>query len=981
MNTTSRNTPLIGRALQFEALQNILADVQGGRGHCVLVTGEAGVGKSRLLDEFRRDTAMAGLVVMQGNCFEPDLALPFAPLMDAVRRFFGPNPPENLRRLLEPLAPELVKLLPELTLVFPNIAPSPPLSPEAEKQRLFETLVLLFTRLASDAPLLLVVEDIHWSDETTLEFLHLLARRLHALPVFLLLATRPEAESEPLNRFLTYLNRDRLARKIHLQPLSPDAVEALLRAMFAWDHPLDPLFLRSIYTLTEGIPFFVEEVASALVVRGDISFVGGRWSVSNPSQLHIPRSLRLVVHQYTDRLSPDAAELLALAAVAGRRFDFDVLARLAPYDEPRLLALIKELVAARLVIEESADIFTFRHTLTREAVYTSLLHRERRHWHKAIASFYEQQPGEQNLPQLAYHYYKAGQWEKALHYNLTAGTQALNRFAPHAALTHFDRAANAAGQAGQPLPPELFRMRGQARQMVGSFAAAQADFDALLETAQRNGDRLAEWQALHHLGFLWMARDYSRMGQYLQQALDLARHLDDPHLLAQSLNRLGNWEANIGRPRQALARHQEALAIFETAQDQGGIAATLDLIGTVHGITGNTAGSVANYRRAIAIFEALDDRQGLASSLAMLATGGFIEAGERALEIARKIGWRDGQANAHIRLSLACLDRGDLGAGLDHARRALEIAREIEHLPWQTAASFSLGIACRLMLSLSEAEEYLTQALALARGSGAELWANGILYPLIQTRLEAGKVQEAVELLPSPTDQPASMETLTARFVALARGKIALAQNQPETALEIVSAVLSAVPELPAWQERTLPDLRHLQGQAWMALGEWEKAETALTEALNLYQARAFRSLSWQVQADLARLYLQQGNRPAADAVLTEANQLLDELAATIPHPDLRREFRKTAAARLPALPGLTSLQQSKQAFGGLTRRERQVAILVAQGKSNPEIAAELFITVRTTKTHITNILTKLNFSSRSQIAVWVVEKGLLERI
>jgi len=152
-----------------------------------------------------------------------------------------------------------------------------------------------------------------------------------------------------------------------------------------------------------------------------------------------------------------------------------------------------------------------------------------------------------------------------------------------------------------------------------------------------------------------------------------------------------------------------------------------------------------------------------------------------------------------------------------------------------------------------------------------------------------------------------------------------------------------------------------------------------LQEAITLCQNYGVQLWRWRCHAGLARLHLSQKERPAAKTELAAATQLLETQAASIPNNGQRQQFQQAAQAMLPQLPALTPLQQRKQAFGGLTQRQRQVAALVAQGKTNKEIAGELFITVRTVKSHLTNILTKLNFTSRSQVAAWVVEVGLLD--
>jgi DNA-binding NarL/FixJ family response regulator len=171
--------------------------------------------------------------------------------------------------------------------------------------------------------------------------------------------------------------------------------------------------------------------------------------------------------------------------------------------------------------------------------------------------------------------------------------------------------------------------------------------------------------------------------------------------------------------------------------------------------------------------------------------------------------------------------------------------------------------------------------------------------------------------------------------------------------------------------------LLHLRGRALAVAGWPGEAEIALQAAIQLAQAYNMRPLQWRCHAELARLALASKDPSTATAHLAAANELIADLAASIDQDGLRRRFLDAAAKALPIPPPLTALQQSKLAAGGLTQREREVALLVAQGKSNPEIAVELFITVRTVKSHITNILTKVDLSSRSQLAVWVVETGL----
>ncbi len=972
---------LIARARPLEALRDVLSQAAAGQGRCVLISGEAGVGKSRLLQELRSSRETSAHRVLQGGAIEGSAVYPYAPLADLLRNTLAPLSPAQMGDLLGPLAGELVGLLPELAWRLPVVTAASNPTPELERQRLFEALMQFLARLSDASPLLIIVEDIHWSDEATLEFLRLLARRVPFLPICLLLTLRPQDGLQALDGFLASLNRERLAAELPLAPLSRDGVDAMLRSMFSWRGSVKQPLLEAIYALTEGNPFFVEEVTSALVARGDIYPANDGWRQRPIKSLDIPHSLRLVVLGRVRQASPQAAELLALAAVAGRSFDFDLLVRLTGYRETTLLQLIGELVAARLLVEETPDRFAFRHALTREAIYAGLLGRQRRDLHRIVAVWLEGQPNstEERLAQLAYHTYEAGLWSAALRYGEAAGVQALRRFAPHAALVHFERAAAAAKHLDLPLAMPLRQMRGRARQMVGDFAAARSDFEALLANSRASGDRAAEWRALHDLGYLLMASDFGAAGEFLGQALAAARALNGPEELARSLNRLGNWLANVGRPLEALALHQEALAIVASRENPAELAITLDLIATAHGITGNITASDMHYRRALPLFTALGDRQAIASTLAMLTTGGDIDAGQRAVSISREIGWRDGEANAHIRLAQALAMQGIFGPALEHSARGLAIAVEIDHGPWQTAGLQSLGFSYMQMALPAEATAHLLRAYNLAHASGAAVWADGVIALLALAYTASDQLARAAAVLAERNAPLDGLESMGQRLLALAAAEVALAQDEPARALVIVETVLQALPDLRDWQDVTLPLLLLLQGRALAAAHRHSEAIIALTEALDVCRTRQMDSLTWRCHGELARLHQNAMERAAAEQELDTAKHLLDTMAATIPDQLMCDRFLAAAGVLLPQLPELTARQRSKQSAGGLTQRERHVALLVAQGMTNKEIASELFITVRTVKSHITNILTKLDLTSRSQLAVWVVESDLAE--
>ena len=566
---------LIGRAPALTNLHSLIDQVRGGQGQVVLLCGEAGIGKSRLVTESKAYATAQGFLLLQGNCFPTDLSYPYAPLLDLLRSVPASYLATAIATDLNSFVRELHHLLPDVVSIPPDLAPLSTPYPEQQKRRLFTALAQFFTGQTTKQPVLLVIEDIHWSDDTSLDFLLYLARRCAAFPLLVLLTYRSEEVHPSLSHFLAHLDRERLAQEFSLAPLSRSEVSAMLYAIFDLRRSVYTVprlaqgdLLDVLYALTEGNPFFIEELLKSLIEAGDI-FYGKVAGSARSFASYTSRSVQDAVHQRTDHLSEGARQVLHLAAVAGRHFDFALLQALTQQDEAQLLRLIKELIAAQLVIEESVEQFAFRHALTRQAIYTSLLARERKTLHHTIAETMERMSAsvlDTHLADLAYHFFEGGVWEKALEYAQRAGEQAQTLYAPRTAIEQFTRALEAAHHLSHTPPLTLYRARGLAYETLGDFERARADHETALQLAHLAGDRHAEWQALIDLGFLWAGRAYAQTGDYYQQALALARTMDDQATVAHSLNRLGNWYLNVEQPHEALRCHQEALAYISSIE-------------------------------------------------------------------------------------------------------------------------------------------------------------------------------------------------------------------------------------------------------------------------------------------------------------------------------------------------------------------------------------------------------------------------------
>lgn len=990
---------LIGRASTLEALIRLIDKVQGGSGQTVLIAGEAGIGKSRLVEEMKTLSMQRSLTIFKGSCFEPDRTFPYAPLLDLLHTFCANHSRVEIEGAFSVNGVELVKLFPELSDTLPDLKPTPSLEPEAEKRRLFNALAQFFTgrRLTDHQPVLIIIEDLHWCDDTSLEFILHLARRIVSQPVFLLLTYRSDETRPALNHFLAELDREHLLIEFVLQRLTMVELDAMLRVIFELDRPVSASFLETINTLTEGNPFFIEETLKSLIASGSIFYSRGRWDHKPVSELQIPRNIQEGVRRRSDGLSPEARRLLELAAVAGRRFDFGLLQGLTLLDEKELLSLVKELVAAQLVIEETAEQFSFRHALTREAVYLSLLIRERKRYHAMIAETLEHLSAGSPDPfvsDLAYHFYEAGAWDQALKYSRMAGDKAQAIYAPRIAIDQFSHALEAAQHLAIS-PTLLLRDRGRAYETVGEFDKASTDYEQALLSANDAIDDRSACQALIDLGFLWAGRDYQRAGDYFQRALDLAQKMGDPLTLATSLNRVGNWHANIGKLDDALAFHQKALDIFQESDDRNGLAATLDLLGMASQINGDLFQGTGYYQRAVALFRELDDRRGLVSSLATLALCGptylhdpsrspitlaeAIQLGESALKIAREIGWRSGEIYVLECLSDSLGPSGNYSRAFECARSAMEISEEIGHDQWTIGAHFALGSLYLDLMALPQARQELEQAFSLAQDLGSSVWIGSVTGSLATICILQKDLPRAEGILDVVLSGNTSCQTQMQRACWCARAELAMARGEPEIALSILERLIASDPNITP--TAAIPRLWKLQGEVLATLKRPVEAEAALKAAQSAAANQGARSISWRTHQVLGNLYHAQARHIEAEGEFTAARAMITELASPILDQPLRGHFLDKALKTIPLAAPTSPRRAEKGEYGGLTPREREVAALLAQGESNREIAKSLFLSERTVESHVTNILSKLGFSSRARIASWAAEKGLGKQI
>ena len=590
---TRSDAPIVGRRKEVAELFARLDAMEQGHGGLVLVAGEPGVGKTRLTEAALLEARRRGHFCAVGHCYEMEGAPPYLPLVEQLEYAARVAPPGRFRAALGSSAPEIARVAPMLRQLFPDIGPPLDLPPDQQRHFLFARFREYLERSAAGVPLVLLFDDLHWADESTLLFIEHLAPHLSRLRV-LLLGTYRDVDLEvdrPFAKSLERLTRQRLAERIVLRRMPESDVAELLATLGAPDPP--PSLVQAIYRETEGNPFFIEEVFQHLREEGRLLDADGRWLPDlRIEQLEVPEGVRLVIGRRLERVGTECRAVLAAAAIVGPRFDFPILEALGVGTADVILDALEKAEAAGLILSRAVGRET-RYTFARELIRQTLLgalslpRRQRGHQRTAdaIETVYAVKL-ESKIADLAYHLFQAGAavaTDRTTDALLRAGRQALAAGAFDEARSHVDRAISILETEGDLRHANLIHIRGSALRGMGRWTEAMADLEIAIPIFQALDAPSETASALIELADIvaWSEADHAKLADMLQQALD-----DMPDapagVRARLLARAGH-STSYGKDYHAgLAMIEEALSAARAMGDPALAAECVALRGSVY---------------------------------------------------------------------------------------------------------------------------------------------------------------------------------------------------------------------------------------------------------------------------------------------------------------------------------------------------------------------------------------------------------------
>ncbi len=992
---------LHGRDREGARLDTAFAAAVAGQGSTLIVGGEAGIGKSRLVGRLATSARERGATVLIGACLPIGSgSIPYAPFVEALRGLARSVEPARLAALLGPSRHELERLLPELAPRSAAMADRPEFD-RAGQTRLFEAVLGVVERQARIGPVVVIVEDIQWADDGTRGLLGFLSRHLRGAPVLVLVTLRSDEldRRDPVLTFAAEMERDDWVDRLELRPVKRDDVAAMLRALGR--DRVSKEWIDEVLSRSGGNPFFVEQLASRLDRDAD--------------DTTLPPGLRDVLVDRLARLPDQTQTVLRAAAAAGRRVDDEILAAVLELPPQVVADALRPAIEQRILVGAEGvnrDLggYAFRHALLAEVAYAGLLHGERHRLHAAFGREMERRGEIGGMPvtpaEIAHHWVAARDGARAVPASVEAGSAAEGVYAFAEAGRHYETALDWWDRAGSSTASadriDVLQRTAECAVLTGAYGRAielgraAVVAEQIAETADGRPDA-ARLGALHDRlrWYLWEAGDLPAAEAAVAEALRLIPTDPPSATRARALAQSAGLKLFTGDPGAAAPIATEAIRTAQAAGALSEEALGLGVLGWCEAITGDADQGVATFRRGLDIAERLGGVEGIALGHANLAalldrvgrSEASLTAAREGYAIARRLGVArtyGGGLMVHVAKALFDLGRWD---------EAMTAADEGLALDPVGRPAILLHVARARVDTNQGRFDAAAEHLRLAGDSGAEpagaishraaLLAGVAELAAWQRDLSAvrGAVDQAMLAMDEglPLDPALGWLAWHALRAEADAAELARAHHDDAALSEIDRRVAPIAKRLLGSLGRAASNDRRLAALAGLCHGELARIAGRSDAVAWARTAEDWDGLARPAPAAYARYRSAEavlganGERSEAIVALRTAHVAAVRLGAV----PLRHAIERLARqARIDLASVAPDGQRSADPLG-LTGREAEVIRLVVAGMSNQQIADALFITRKTASVHVSNILGKLGVANRVEAAAVAHRLGL----
>ncbi|HJZ69112.1 MAG TPA: protein kinase [Blastocatellia bacterium] len=797
---------LVGRTEELAEARELWRRAREGRGHCLLLSGEPGAGKTRLAREVIVQAALDGATVLTGGCYEYEATTPYLPFVEAFRRWVRElNDDSKLGEILGEAASQLSKLAPEIETRLGPFPARPALPPHEERLLFFDAVVQAFAELAKRRGLLFYADDLHWADNSTVWLIAHLLRNLRDHRVFIVGCYR-EVEldrAHPLAKALVDWNRERLMTRIALRRFGAEETREQLAALL--NEQVSGEFANAVYAETEGNPFFVEEVLKSLIEQGSVRRKSGEWTREEIADLVIPQSVKEAIGSRLDRVSAACNEVLRAAAVVGKTFSFEELATaFGDENEEALLDALDEATTAQLLVAERGDAFTFTHDKIREVLYEELNPIRRRRLHKRTAEGLERHRDSASVAveTLAHHFIEAGEYERGLDYAKQAGEAAEKILAFDEAIAAYGRALECAESLGlQDEQVALEEKIGRASFLSGNQIFACEHFERALALAR---DPLHRARLQCQAASTLVINGDQRGLDLLHDALRVLDPETHPIETANALSVEGRFHHLAGQHQKAAELIGRAVALAEPKPGEPISAFHASTLSTLYPYLAGAHQHMGRY----------EDSNRWA---------------HRAIELGRKYEIPFAEAGGYEFLGENSVHTGEWEKGLEYGVAEREIANRMhsrERLAW---AAMYTGYCSWQLGELERAEREISEAITLAGAVGdrrLECMVSSYLGGLLA---DIGKLDEALASARENVESAEKLGLLFARTEALrCLAHVQFKRGEPGETVSLAERILELTEGTDARVSRLWLGPLHID--ALLALGRRDEARERLAE-------------------------------------------------------------------------------------------------------------------------------------------------------